>query len=323
MGCCGWGNGGFLSADASARSVVDWVVCAVPILAGATVLVVEATVLNTTSTQKLSELNELVGKAVVLYPYTPFTPSVPFWSAVSGPFVTPDNSKQPAARNEVDARRIRIRDYVGGIGRNGDRCGEVSLLPPRKCLIAEDNSGEKRSALGPEHSGAGHGAIGEFVEANAENIARDFAAKLQSQLDRHAGRRSVGGDRAGIPYRAWAIPGRTSSERDAVFETPFSVAVMVADCGAVTVPAVAANVAEEAEARTVTEDGTDSKLLLSEIATERLVAVAELSVKVQVPVAPEDNMVGAQTNDVSVAGGIRLIEAVLALPLNAAVTMAA
>ncbi|HEY3412199.1 MAG TPA: hypothetical protein VGM51_03970 [Armatimonadota bacterium] len=114
------------------------------------------------------------------------------------------------------------------------------------------------------------------------------------------------------------------SEREAVCETPFSVAVMVTVCTALIVPAVAVNVAVEFDTGTETEDGTvnDLNLLLSAIATERLAAVAELSVIVQVPVAPEDSALG-HMSDVSVTGGIRLIEAVLPPPFSVAVTRVA
>ena len=112
------------------------------------------------------------------------------------------------------------------------------------------------------------------------------------------------------------------SETEAVFETPLSVAVTTTVCSEVTVPALAANVAVEVDADTVTDDGTVSSLLVSEIETERLAAVAELSVTVHVPVAPEDNVVGPHTNDVSVTGDVRLIVMVLALPFIVAVTIA-
>ena len=88
------------------------------------------------------------------------------------------------------------------------------------------------------------------------------------------------------------------------------------------VAAVAENVAWDADANTVTEDGTVSNLLLSKIATERLAAVAELSVTVHVPLVPEESVVGAHTSDVSVTGGVRLSDAVFATPFNVAVTRA-
>jgi hypothetical protein len=112
------------------------------------------------------------------------------------------------------------------------------------------------------------------------------------------------------------------SESDAVFETPFNVAVTVTVCRVLIVAAVAWNAAWEAEAKTVTEAGTVSELLLSEIATGRLAAVAELSVTVHVPLAPEVSVVGAHTSDVRVTGGVRLMEAVFMLPLNVVVTVA-
>jgi len=53
----------------------------------------------------------------------------------------------------------------------------------------------------------------------------------------------------------------------AVLEAPFSVAVTVADCVVVIVPAVAAKVAEVTPAATATDAGTVSEALLSESAT--------------------------------------------------------
>jgi hypothetical protein len=91
------------------------------------------------------------------------------------------------------------------------------------------------------------------------------------------------------------------------------------------VPAVAAKVAEALPEGTVTEDGTVSAGELSETATEVAAVVAADRVTVQVLAAPDARVVGAQASEemVRVGGGaVRLIEEVLELPFNAAVTTA-
>jgi hypothetical protein len=112
------------------------------------------------------------------------------------------------------------------------------------------------------------------------------------------------------------------SESEAVFDMPLKVAVTVAVCMVLTVAAVAEKIAWDVDANTVTDAGTVSMVLLSESATARLAGAAELSVMVQVPLAPAGKVAGAHTSDVSVTEGVRLIEAVFALPLSAAVTIA-
>ena len=112
------------------------------------------------------------------------------------------------------------------------------------------------------------------------------------------------------------------SPTEADFEMAFRFAVTTTVCVVAMLLAVVANVAVEVAAGTVTEDGTVSKVLSTEIATERLAGVAELNVMVHVPVAPEDNVVGAHARDVKVTAGIRLIEVVFVPPLSAAVIVA-
>ena len=82
---------------------------------------------------------------------------------------------------------------------------------------------------------------------------------------------------------------------------------------AVKLPAVA-------PAATETEAGTINAALLDEIATEA--PLAEDKVTVQVDVAPDTTDTGAHCNDVTVVSGAIVIEAVPALPFNAAVTVA-
>jgi hypothetical protein len=72
----------------------------------------------------------------------------------------------------------------------------------------------------------------------------------------------------------------------------------------------------------VTDAGTVRNLLLSEIETVRLAGAAELSVTVHVALPPEESVAGVHSSEVSVTGGVRLSEAIFALPFNAAVTVA-
>ncbi|MGC4053270.1 MAG: hypothetical protein QM757_28535 [Paludibaculum sp.] len=88
---------------------------------------------------------------------------------------------------------------------------------------------------------------------------------------------------------------------DAVLEEPFAVAVTTTVAEAVTVPAVAVNVAEVAEAATVTEAGTTRMVLLSESVTARPDdGAAPLSWTVQVVLAPEASAVGEQVRELTV-----------------------
>jgi hypothetical protein len=84
----------------------------------------------------------------------------------------------------------------------------------------------------------------------------------------------------------------------AVLDTPLRVAVSVALCVLVMVPAVALNVVEVDAAGTVTEVGAVSRVLLSDsVTTVPPVGAAELMVTVQVLATPEVNVVGVQDNE--------------------------
>jgi hypothetical protein len=112
---------------------------------------------------------------------------------------------------------------------------------------------------------------------------------------------------------------------DMVLAAPFAVAVMTPVAEAVTVPAVAVNVAEVAEAATVTEAGTTRVELLSERVTKRPDAgAAPLKATVQVVLAPEASVVGEQVRELNVtaACGPRVRVAVLEAPLSDAVRTA-
>lgn len=112
---------------------------------------------------------------------------------------------------------------------------------------------------------------------------------------------------------------------DAVLEEPFADAVMTAVAEAVTVLAVAVNVAEVAEAATATEAGTTRTELSSERVTERPAAgAAPLRATVQVVLAPEASVVGEQVTEftVIVASGPSVRVAVWDAPFSDAVTTA-
>jgi hypothetical protein len=84
--------------------------------------------------------------------------------------------------------------------------------------------------------------------------------------------------------------------REALWEAPFRVALMVADWVVVIVAAVAVKVAEVLFAGTVTDAGTVSAVLLLESPTALPPAgAAWLRVTVHVALAPEFTLVGLQT----------------------------
>jgi len=83
---------------------------------------------------------------------------------------------------------------------------------------------------------------------------------------------------------------------------------------------VAVKLAVVEPAATETEAGTIRAALLLAIATEA--PLAEDKVTVQVDVAPDTTEAGKHCNDVTVVSGAIVIEAVPALPFNAAVTVA-
>ncbi|NWF83363.1 MAG: hypothetical protein HXY18_05995, partial [Bryobacteraceae bacterium] len=110
---------------------------------------------------------------------------------------------------------------------------------------------------------------------------------------------------------------------EAVADWPFKVAVTTTVAVDVIVPAVAANVALDEPAATVAEAGTDSTELLSDTVTVTPpVGAAPLRVTVQVLLAPEESVVGAQASVETDSGTVRAMEAVWELPFSVAVTTA-
>ncbi|HUI58056.1 MAG TPA: hypothetical protein VLY04_23945 [Bryobacteraceae bacterium] len=101
------------------------------------------------------------------------------------------------------------------------------------------------------------------------------------------------------------------------------VAVTVADCEVVKVPAVALNVAEVAPAATVTDTGTvNAALLLVNVTALPPVGAAWFSVTVQVLEALGPRLVGLQASAVIVVGAVKLIVALCELLPRVAVTVA-
>ena len=89
------------------------------------------------------------------------------------------------------------------------------------------------------------------------------------------------------------------------------------------VPAAAVKAAVALPEATVTDVGTVSAEALSETATAVAAVVVAERVTVQELEAPEAKVVGLHTSEETVSGGaVRLMEAVLELPFNAAVTTA-
>ena len=87
-------------------------------------------------------------------------------------------------------------------------------------------------------------------------------------------------------------------------------------------PAVAVKVAVVDPAATVTEAGTVSRALLSDIVTVVTAVAAFDNVTVQVLLADEFRLEGEHAKDVSVTGATRLMLAVCDTPLSVAVTVA-
>lgn len=108
----------------------------------------------------------------------------------------------------------------------------------------------------------------------------------------------------------------------AVLDVPFSVTVTVAVASAVTVPAVAVNVAEDWPANTVAEAGTVRVALLS----ETVIVVSALTVldrvTVQVEEVPDVRDAGEHVREEGAAAESRLMAAVWETPPNAAVMVA-
>ena len=108
-----------------------------------------------------------------------------------------------------------------------------------------------------------------------------------------------------------------------VVEEPFAVAVIVTGVVAETLPAVAVNVAVLLPAATVTEAGTVSAVLVSEMETDKPPAGAALfNPRVQMVEAPEDTVAGEQLSVEGTAGAMRLKEALAVVLLKVAVSPA-
>jgi predicted deacylase len=102
-----------------------------------------------------------------------------------------------------------------------------------------------------------------------------------------------------------------------------AVIVIVAVAAVVMVPAVAAKLVVALPAATVTEAGTDTALLLSEIVTTCPPdSAALLSVTVQVAVAPDSSEVGVQLRLEGTGGATSASEALADVPLRPAVSTA-
>ena len=110
--------------------------------------------------------------------------------------------------------------------------------------------------------------------------------------------------------------------RVALVVVPFRLAVNSAVLSAVTVDTEAANPALDAPAGTPTDTGVETNVLLSVRATTAPPAGAiAVNIAVHVADAPEPSVVGVHVSEASVTGGVRLIDAALELPFNAAVTV--
>ena len=111
-----------------------------------------------------------------------------------------------------------------------------------------------------------------------------------------------------------AVPAATDKVK--VLAPPFSVAVIVTDPLLATAPLVALKVAEVAPAATVTDAGTVTiALLLARVAAAPPAGAALVRVRVQVLVALDPRLEGAQASDEINTGATRLIVAVPLLPL--------
>ena len=108
-----------------------------------------------------------------------------------------------------------------------------------------------------------------------------------------------------------------------VVEEPFAVAVIVTGVVAETLPAVAVNVAVLLPAATVTEAGTVSAVLVSEMETDKPpVGAALFNPRVQMVEAPEDTVAGEQLSVEGTAGAMRLKEALAVVVFRVAVSPA-
>jgi hypothetical protein len=127
---------------------------------------------------------------------------------------------------------------------------------------------------------------------------------------------------AGLHARPLTVTGAIS-EIVELADEPLAVAVNVPVQVLVIVPAVAEKLAVVAPAAMLTEAGAVSNGLLDVSATVRPPVGAEpLKVTVHALLAPDVSEVGAQTSEVTVTRGARVMEAVFELPFNAAVMTA-
>ena len=111
--------------------------------------------------------------------------------------------------------------------------------------------------------------------------------------------------------------------REAVALTPLRLAVSAAVLSTVTVDTEAEKLAVEEPAATVTEAGVVTRVLLSvKVTTMPPVGAIAVSATVHVADEAEPRVVGVQVRALSVTVSVRLIDAVLELPFNAAVTVA-
>ena len=100
----------------------------------------------------------------------------------------------------IDASRVCVRDNIGPIRHDRDRHGEIGLLPSRSSLIGEVDAGKECPSRAPQFSDVGSSVGRWLVEAHTQNIARNFASKLHSQLDRSAASGTKCRYAIGIPH---------------------------------------------------------------------------------------------------------------------------
>src|SRR5262245_13477396 len=73
-----------------------------------------------------------------------------------------------------------IRHHIRRIGRDGDRCREVHLLPARGGFIAKGRAGQQRPTARPEFPGVRARIACPFVKTDPGNGAIDCSLKLDS-----------------------------------------------------------------------------------------------------------------------------------------------
>jgi hypothetical protein len=180
-------------------------------------------------------------------------------------------------------------------------------------------------------------AVKEAVVAAAATVTLAGTVRLALLLVRATGEPPVGAgplkvtvqalvpgpvNDAGLQVRLLTVTGAISEIVELAVE-PLAVAVNVPAQVLVIVPAVAGKLAVVAPAAMVIEAGAVSNGLLDESATVRPpVGAGALAVTVHALLAPDVSDVGAQTSEVTVTRGARVMEAVFELPFSAAVTTA-